>query len=572
MTLLQEGSFERMFTDDGDPEGPPGGWRITFPDGSRFVWEGFYTGPLTLSVQELRAIARELLGHSLDEVSSAAARELRPYVSDGAPVPSIVLHSATPVLRSMEADLSDAMSRRPPDDVATYVETRAVSLAGPGDLVVGRTHTWKVAADLAGVEAVTIPGIDYYYLSHAILKLAVDSRGRAPQLVRLVERLREQPRTLVRLYSLDRETQMVLLYLKRRAGTEVLYTDANSPEIADYWNTKAPLHPTVESALALDPGTLDPPELLAAETALSPLSTRLGLRIAVIPGYTVAANGPDEAVVTDRFLAAARLLTDRYQLRHGCLKPSEGGAGARILPWVPLHDEAELRRLAALTWRARQVYVLEAQVDYVRRQVGGRTVILAPSGHVRYGHVADGLTLQLTSGTSWQGNIYLDEATCGTLGLAAGQCRAMLQTVHDLHDAFTRHGLGLVTAGVDFAVGRVGGAFGDDVLTAAQDPNLSSHGAEYLRLFLDETRADGGPAYAATKVVCPTMRASLPLLRSLEAATTPGRRFKVISSVPGRWGMIAAAAESPVAAAEEVLACEKALTGQGCLSDSARRC
>src|SRR6266536_360724 len=530
-----------MFTDDGFSECPPGGWRITFPDGSRFVWEGFYTGPLTLSVQELRAIARELRGHSLDEVSSAAARELRPYVSDGAPVPSIVLHSATPVLRSMEADLSDAMSRRPPDDVATYVETRAVSLAGPGDLVVGRTHTWKVAADLAGVEAVTIPGIDYYYLSHAILKLAVDSRGRAPQLVRLVERLREQPRTLVRLYSLDRETQMVLLYLKRRAGTEVLYTDANSPEIADYWNTKAPLHPTVESALTLDPGTLDPPELLAAETALSPLSPRLGLRIAVIPGYTVAANGPDEAVVTDRFLAAARLLTDRYQLRHGCLKPSEGGAGARILPWVPLHDEAELRRLAALTWRARQVYVLEAQVDYVRRQVGGRTVILAPSGHVRYGHVADGLTLQLTSGTSWQGNIYLDEATCGTLGLAAGQCRAMLQTVHDLHDAFTRHGLGLVTAGVDFAVGRVGGAVGDDVLTAAQDPNLSSHGAEYLR-------------------------------RSLEAATTPGRRFKVISSVPGRWGMIAAAAESLVAAAEEVLACEKALTGQGCLSDSARRC
>jgi hypothetical protein len=563
MTLVPPFSCERVSADGDDPDAPPASWRMTWPDGRKFVWEGFYEGPLMLSRQELQAITRDLLGLDLEDVPAASAACLTPYVGDGSVMPSLVVHSATPVLKSFEADLDDAINGRVPDDVPAYVETRAVSLAAPGDLVVGRTRPWKLAAELAGADAVSIPGIDYYYLSHAILKLASVSGGRGEPLVRIAQALRDRPETVVRLYSLDREAQVALLYLMRLAGIETLSTDANSPEVGDYWNAKAPLHPTVEDALELDPPSLDPHELLAAETELAPLARRLGLRLAVLPGYTVdAADSPDEVV--RRFLAAAELLTERYGIRLGCLKPSNSGAGARIVLRVPLEDEAELRRLAAQAAQSRETYVFEAHVEYLPVELGGTTFPLAPSGHVRHGHVADGLTLQFTEGTSWQGNVYVDEAACEAVGLAADRYRAIVEAMEELHDAFTRHDLGLVTAGVDFAVGRVGGVFGAEVLVGAQDLNLSSHGAEYLRLFLDEVRAGGRMGYAATKVICPVMHQTLSVLRGLEHQSTGP--LKVISAIPGRWGLIAAAAEDPLAAADKVLSFHRELVARGSIA------
>ena len=50
-----------------------------------------------------------------------------------------------------------------------------------------------------------------------------------------------------------------------------------------------------------------------------------------------------------------------------------------------------------------------------------------------------------------------------------------------------------MTGGLDFAVGRVGGRFGDRVLVGVTDFNLSSHGAEYMRAFQDEMRDDQRP-------------------------------------------------------------------------------
>ena len=124
-------SCEQLQPAKSDPEGSPGRWRVTLPDGTRFLWAGFYTGPITLGRAELEIISRDLLGLDLDDVPAAADLELRPYISDGTPVPSIVMHSATPVLKSVKADMNDALNHQPADDVATYVETRAVVLAGP---------------------------------------------------------------------------------------------------------------------------------------------------------------------------------------------------------------------------------------------------------------------------------------------------------------------------------------------------------------------------------------------------------------------------------------------------------
>ncbi len=531
-------------------------WEIACADGPRVIWSGFHTGPRVLEEEAIAGVAVRFLGLALDAVSAAAERELRPFISDTGPERSLVMHSATPVLKFLEADLGDARHGRPPDDVATYIETRAVMLASAGDLVVGRTAPWKAAAELEGIETVCIPGIDYYYLSHALLKLLADSGGAAPQLQRLAAALRENPRTVVRLYSLDREMQVVLLCLKRLARLEVLYTDANEGEVAEYWNTKATLHPTVEDARALDVASLAPSEMLAAEAALSPLSRKLGLRFPALPGYTI--TGP---ALERELLSAARLLTDRYAVRRGALKPSQGGAGARIVTGVPLGDEAGVRRLAAAA-RSEEEYVLEAHVDYLRTEIGGAS-LMAPSGHVRNGRVADGLTLQLMRGTSWQGNVYVDAMSCASVGLATEQYRSMLEAIHELHAAFIRNGLALATAGVDFALGRVGGVFGARSLVALQDPNLSAHGAEYLRLYLDHVRATGGPRYGATKVIRPSQRASLGRLRECRPTPSSRGRSEVLAVVPGSWGMIAAAADTPRQAVGRLLDDERELVQAG---------
>jgi uncharacterized protein YmfQ (DUF2313 family) len=580
VTLSSVFSYELLPVGEADVEGSPGTWRVKLGDGTDFLWRGFYTGPAALNREDLERVCRDLLGIGLDEVPLAAGRELRPYVSDGTAVHSIIMYSATPVLKSLQADMDDVLNGQRPDDVTTYVETREVVLAGEHDLVVGRTSTWRAAAILAGVEMVDVPGIEYYYLSHAILRLAADQGVDAPALRRLIDELRARPDTLIRVYSLDRETQIVLLYLKRMAGLDVLHTDANSPEVAEYWNTKAPLHPTVEDAAELGPPELGPPELgppelgsperaLAAESTLSPLRRRLNVSCAVVPGYVVDGKAPDSATVATRLARAAGLLRERYGISRGCLKPSESGAGARIVPGIDLYDAAKLRELADRIYAAQEEFLLEAHLSYLSHQVGGLRIVLAPSVHIRHGHLTPGMTLQITNGTSWQGNVYIDEAVCESVGISLSQYRAIRADLAALHSGFGQAQLSVVTGGFDFGIGRVGGNFGDRVLVALQDPNLSSHGAEYLRLFLDKVAARGGPRYGATKVIVPV--ASLADLTKSAERSAPDGWARVISAIPGRWGMLAVAADSPDAAVQLITDWEQKWIANGLILPAAFR-
>jgi hypothetical protein len=160
--------------------------------------------------------------------------------------------------------------------------------------------------------------------------------------------------------------------------------------------------------------------------------------------------------------------------------------------------------------------------------------------------VLPGLTAQLMNGTSWAGNALFDERTLAELGLTAPQYAQMMDAMHAVRDAFysersvaQRCYQGLVTGGIDFAVGRVGGRFGDQVVIGAIDFNLSSHGAEYMRAFADQVRAEHPGRYVATCVYRPTTGATL---RATEAAIAGGRRdplAKTVCCVPGRWGMVA---------------------------------
>lgn len=532
-------------------DGSPGSWQIELADGSSVTWEGFYAGPIELSPQELESICHRLLGMPLQAVPAAAEPVLLPSTHDNGTGPCIVIHSATPVLRNLQGDL-DELARGHADDTATYMETRSVCLARPGDLVVGRTLPWRMAAGYSEIEAVVVPGVEYYYLSQALIKLMADSDGQAPQVQRLVGFLREHPHTVVRLYSLDLELQIALLYLQRAAGLPRLFTDANSPEVAGYWNTKAPVHPRVTDVASL--GASGPEQLLAAETELAPMRRRLGLTYERLPGYAISTEHPAE------ILAAARLLRSRYGLKTACLKPSKGGGGARVMPGLNLADEEDLQNHFKHFVGTGELFILEAQVSYIQLTIGGRPLPFAPSAHVRYGRVADGLTVQLTTGSQWQGNIYIDHRACAEIGVPSQTYDAIRRTVADLRTCLHTHTLDLITGGVDFAVGTVGGVFGDRVFVAIQDPNLSSHGAEYLRRFVEYLASIGGPPYAATKVIKPTLAGDLPAQLDLRhAPLSEGTRFQVVCAVPGRWGMLAAGAASPHLAVQEVLAFEQDL-------------
>ncbi|NEE09475.1 hypothetical protein G3M58_23820, partial [Streptomyces sp. SID7499] len=48
----------------------------------------------------------------------------------------------------------------------------------------------------------------------------------------VIDWLRDRPDAVVRLYALDVETQIFLLWLLRRTGLAELATDANSPAVA----------------------------------------------------------------------------------------------------------------------------------------------------------------------------------------------------------------------------------------------------------------------------------------------------------------------------------------------------
>ncbi|NEE13985.1 hypothetical protein G3M58_46955, partial [Streptomyces sp. SID7499] len=79
---------------------------------------------------------------------------------------------------------------------------------------------------------------------------------------------------------------------------------------------------------------------------------------------------------------------------------------------------------------------------------------------------------------SWRGNDYVDEAGWTALGLPRDAYRTVRAALEAVREAFRgpqsvadgSHG-GLVTGGIDFAVGRLGGAFGDRLLVGAIDFN-----------------------------------------------------------------------------------------------------
>ncbi|MFB7509896.1 hypothetical protein, partial [Streptomyces broussonetiae] len=441
----------------------------------------------------------------------------------------------------------------------TYTEARSVLLATADDLSVGRTAPWAEAVGISGVPAVDLGDREHYYLSHALLVMAAEhDRGAVTPLRRIIDWLRSRSDAVIRLYALDLEMQIFLLWLRRAAGLPALVTDANGPDIATRWNCKRHLHPSVDAAARLDPQGRSAEELLAAEQRLSEVYEHLGLSVPVLPGYLVPRERADLRTFTAGVLRAAELLRSRYGTTTAALKPSEAGGGARITGNLDLTDSG---RLAAVAREAHVVgddYLLEAWVEFLPVELGGSRVPVAPSGHFRHGQVAEGITLQALDGFVWAGNTYVDEAGWTGLGLPDTVYRTIRTSLESIRTAFIGapgradgSRLTLVTGGVDFALGRLGGRFGERLVVGALDFNLSSNGAECLRAFLEEARRRGvADEYAATRVFRPAPWATLRRLEAVAAARcAAGSLARAVACVPDRWAMIATTGTTPAEAA-----------------------
>src|SRR5262249_50093003 len=152
----------------------------------------------------------DLVGTDWNDIEAVARRELTPTLANGGQ-PAIVFHSGTPLKKFFEAEVNSLAAGGSGEDVPTYLETRSVSLSRDGDLVLGRTPPWRQAVDQAAVEGLEVPLPQYYYLTHALLVLAANfATDRNGCIEHIIRRLRSRPEGPIRVYVLDRETQLLL--------------------------------------------------------------------------------------------------------------------------------------------------------------------------------------------------------------------------------------------------------------------------------------------------------------------------------------------------------------------------
>lgn len=569
--------FEKQTLDAPNPDSDrPWTWRALLDDGRTVPWKGLQTGPLTLAPDEVEQLCHRLLGHGSEGLAARSDRTLVPATGAKAERPAIILHSTTPDLKTFDGDLDALIRGGVGGDFTTYKEARSVYLARPGDLVVGRTRAWRAAAEAVGreteLEAITLEDVDHYYLSHALLHLAGRYRaGSDSALDRLVARVRETPR-VVRLYAFEREMQIFLLWLAQSAGVDELALEANRPAISAAWNRKAVLHPTVEQAMAMAPELegSDVTRCLALEGRHCELARRMELEVPRLPGYTLEREGRSADDLASQLLAAADLLRERHGLELGCLKASESGDGARITPGLALDNRETLAELGREAHRHGDDYVLEAHVDYGQATIAGQVLPTSLSAHIRGGRLAPGATVQFMEGTSWKGNVLLDEQSLHLFGISHPHYERLRRFVDDFRLAFERLDPGLVLAGIDFAIGTVGGAWGDTPLLGVQDLNVSFTGAECLRAFLDKAQRALGTEttpQGVTRIYRPAPHADHEAFLRVTRAFSEGSTWAdTVASIPGRWGMVGVTGKDPEDAIENLGRLEQTLAREGLIT------
>lgn len=562
--------YQKVFLDHFDPKTFLNyQWNVRVSPGEVLPWQGFYTGPLVLRAYEIEDLCELLLGVELSELPTVTNQELILNHQPIGDFKSLFIHSTTPDLHAFLGDLSKVQQEQTALDYTTYKETRSVYFAESGDLCVGRVTAWETAIETEKISGVNIENTDYYYLSQTLLVLAKQHlETPIPAIQQIIDFVTVHPNVLVRVYALEQEMQIFLVWLKRVAKLDQLGVDSNSVEVSLYWNNKNILYPSVAKALIIPSEQVaqsSAKEILAIEGELSDVYQKLKVKIPRLPGYVITRTNCDEAHFIEQVKQAAILLQTRYGLVKGCLKACKSGDGARITPNVSLDNIDQLTQLAQEAYAYDDDYLLEPHVDYLETMIDGFTLKTSPSAHIRQGKQAPGIMLQFTNKSSWQGNLYLDAEQATGLNISVEHYECIIQTVESLLKGFQQYSTGLNIAGFDFAIGRIGGHFGDEIMLGMQDPNVSFNGAECLRSFMDKKNAWQQGKYGATLVIRPCIEFNLPEVRQLIIECFPdhAHEIEVISIIPDCWGMIAAIGNTPREASKQLRTLYNALLDQG---------
>jgi hypothetical protein len=538
---VQQGSL-KVFSD-----GTVGTWNVRIGD-KGVTWQGLYTGPLVLEEGYLDSICHSLLGVSSIDLAKQVQKKLLPTSYEGKQ--SLFLHSPSFTSGFFEKDVEKLQEQNHPFDFASCIETRALSLAKVGDLAVGRTHPWKIAADVYGVEKIDVETVEHYYLSHSLLLLALNyTEGyEGSCLFQIIRAVRLNPKIVVRLYSCDYEMQIFLLWLCKIAGVNQLAIEGNGVEVSNHWNAKAPLYPKVLDALSLNISTRDPFQILELETKSTDFYSILGLKLPRLPGYVIEVEA--EVSPYEQLEIAAKLLQNRYGLTHGCLKASKGASGSRIVPNLKLSDTENLKQvLRSLLNLSKENFILEVFFNYKEVVCGDYSFAVSPSAHIRRDNVAPGLTLQLMDKTTWEGNLLVSANHCEDFGISITNYHMIQSIMESFKKAFDKKttddfSYKLVIGGLDFAIGTIGGLFGSDTFLAVQDLNLRFNGCEFMRN-AQEVATEEQP-FVVTKLVKPTKNTNLSSFKKLLFKLKEnGYYCDIMAAIPEKWGLLVVFGKSP---------------------------
>ncbi|MEO1085441.1 MAG: hypothetical protein AAFY88_14475, partial [Acidobacteriota bacterium] len=146
--------------------------------------------------------------------------------------------------------------------------------------------------------------------------------------------------------------------------------------------------------------------------------------------------------------------------------------------------------------------------------------------------------------------------------------------VEERRAAFAERSPGLVLAGIDFAIGAVGGRYGDRPLLAVQDLNISFTGAECLRAFLDRVRDHGGDRTqpcGVTRIFKPRPTADHHDFLRVTRRFIDGRVYAdTVAAIPGRWGMVGITGDDPGDAVHNLNRLQRALADDHLLLEQAK--
>jgi hypothetical protein len=518
-------------------------------------------------IQVLDEVCLHILNINLDQALFECSTTLVPYRRDGNNRKFIIISSASTSSASQETEKGILNDRGHVIDIPGAIEGRDTISANPGDISIISTKAGltmaRTRSDLTLIDLTDQPLIntdkkvitvsDIYYKSDALLLLIL-LNPQSEILNRILLEFSNQP--VVNPYNLDEETQLVLLWIAKKAGLPHIEVNANSPNVAVELTKKSYKYPTIEEALDImyDPS---PIQMQTTEWERSQAFSEIKYHSDYIPGYALL--GSDNFHGMSKTLIACMLLATRYGLDTGWIKPDRGTDGGNQYPFfIGINPEKVQNILELLNnrlihkaleiysselpdidqtmnhidsiWQTNSSWVVEAKTNYFpiifKYPLGEKIIMTAPSVHVLKGQPRRTVALQIVDDKAWGGNLICSQNTWNKLiemidpndprlknnpALIDELLNCYPLMIHSIENLVTavnnseKYKNGQVRGGVDLAICTLGGKYHHEhVIVGLQDNNARANGCETAYSLYDQAqKVYGAQGEAVTRNVVP---------------------------------------------------------------------